>query len=78
MSSWTHLIRFQPVGDRTVCLGQLVDTSRDIGQDSLDGIPIFAFKIEGSLYDARITNEKLQVEKVRLTSSLHVKSVPAD
>lgn len=66
MAHWTHLIRFQPVRNQMICLGQLVDTSRDIGQDSLNGTPIFAYKIEGSLHDGRVTNEKLEVGKVRV------------
>lgn len=64
MTSWTHLIRFLPVGESNICLGQLADTSRDIGENSYNGTPIFAFRIKGSLYNGEVTDEKLQVEKV--------------
>ncbi len=65
MTSWTHLICFLPVAEDNICLGQLVDTTRDIGQDFLNGIPIFAFRIEGSIFDGRVTAERLQVKQVR-------------
>ena len=64
MSSWTHLIRFSAVEDGQVHLGQLVDPTRDIGQDSLDGLSTHAFVIEGSIYDGRVTERKLEVKQV--------------
>ena len=69
MTNWTHLIRFRPVGGGDVCLGQLVDPGRDVGQDSLSGTPIFAFKISGTIFDGQVTEEKLQVERVSLKLS---------
>lgn len=64
MASWTHLIRFVAVEDDKTYLGQLVDTARDIGIGSLNGIPIYAFVVEGSIYSGRVTERKLQIGKV--------------
>jgi len=47
MPRWAHLIRFLAVEDGQFHLGQLADTSRDIGEDSFNGITIKAFRIEG-------------------------------
>lgn len=66
MPSWTHLIRFIAVEDGQIHLGQLVDPTRDVGQDSLHGISIHAFVIEGSIYDGRVTESELEVKQVRL------------
>lgn len=66
MPSWTHLIRFIAVEDGQIHLGQLVDPTRDIGQDSLDGVSIHAFVIEGSIYDGRVTERKLEVKQICL------------
>lgn len=65
MPSWTHLIRFIAVEDSLVHLGQLVDTSRDIGRDSVDSVEIAAFVIEGSIFDGRVTKEVMHVKQVR-------------
>ena len=64
MASWTHLIRFVAVEDGRIHLGQLVDTTRDVGEDSVEGVKIQAFVIEGTLFDGRVTQEILTVEKV--------------
>lgn len=66
MAHWTHLIRFFAVEDGQIHLGQLVDTSRDIGEDSFNGVPIKAFRIEGSIHSGRVTEEVLQVKRVCL------------
>lgn len=66
MPSWTHLIRFLAVEDNQVHLGQLVDTSRDVGRDSVDGIEIAAKIIEGTIFDGRITDEIMHVKQVRI------------
>ena len=66
MPSWTHLIRFIAVEDSQVHLGQLVDTSRDVGQDSVEGIEIAAKVIDGTIFDGRITDEVMHVKQVRL------------
>lgn len=47
MTSRTHLIRFIAVEDHAIHLGQLVDTSRDIGLGSLHNIEIRASLIHG-------------------------------
>ncbi|KAJ5281311.1 fumarylacetoacetate hydrolase [Penicillium angulare] len=64
MPSWTHLIRFIAVEDSLVHLGQLVDTSRDIGRDSVDGVEIAAFVIDGSIFDGRVTTEVMHVKQL--------------
>jgi hypothetical protein len=64
MSSWTHLVRFVAFEDDQDHLGQLVDPTRDVGLDSTNGVPIYAYKIEGSIYDGRVTEIAFQVRKV--------------
>jgi hypothetical protein len=63
MPSWTHLIRFIAVEDSLVHLGQLVDTSRDIGKDSTNGVQIAAYVIQGTIYDGRVTGEIMHVKQ---------------
>lgn len=62
MPDWTHLIRFVAADGQTH-LGQLVDTTRNIGGDSLNGIPIKAFRLEGTIHSGQITEEVLQVDR---------------
>ncbi|KAJ5679747.1 fumarylacetoacetate hydrolase [Penicillium macrosclerotiorum] len=64
MPSWTHLIRFIAVEDSNVHLGQLVDTTRDIGRDSLNGTAIAAFLIEGTIFDGRVTQQTMHVKQL--------------
>jgi predicted ester cyclase len=64
MPSWTHLIRFVVVEDGLVHLGQLVHPTRDVGLDAFDETPIWAFEIEGDIYDGHPTENKLQVREV--------------
>ncbi|CAG7936883.1 unnamed protein product [Penicillium salamii] len=64
MPFWTHLIRFIAVEDSQVHLGQLVDTSRDVGRDSVDGIEIAAKIIEGTIFDGRVTDETMHVKQL--------------
>ena len=64
MSSWTHLVRFVAVEDDQVHLGQLVDPTRDVGLDSTNGAPIYAFEVEGTVYNGIVTNNRLQVREV--------------
>lgn len=64
MPSWTHLIRFEAVEDGRVHLGQLVDTSRDIGLDSVAGTAIQAFRINGDIFNGTVTKQILTVSKV--------------
>ncbi|KAJ5976214.1 2-keto-4-pentenoate hydratase [Penicillium waksmanii] len=68
MPSWTHLIRFIAVEDSLVHLGQLVDTSRDIGKDSTNGVQIAAYVIQGTIYDGRVTGEIMHVKQASLLS----------
>lgn len=65
MGNWTHLIRFIAKEDQQQHLGQLVDTSRDVGKDSVDGIEIKAYLIRGSIFDGKIiTSVVYTVERV--------------
>lgn len=64
MPYWTHLIRFVAIEDGQIHLGQLIDSSRDIGQDSISGVSIKAYRIEGTVYSGRVTEEVLQVSRV--------------
>jgi hypothetical protein len=64
MSAWTHLVRFVAVEDDQIHLGQLVDPMRDVGLDSTDGVPIYAFEIEGTIYNGKVTSHTLQVRRV--------------
>ncbi|KAJ5798659.1 uncharacterized protein N7503_006164 [Penicillium pulvis] len=64
MSSWTHLVRFVAVEDSQVHLGQLVDTTRDVGRDSADGVKIAVKVIEGTIFDGRVTKEVLHVKQL--------------
>ncbi|KAJ5745098.1 2-keto-4-pentenoate hydratase [Penicillium odoratum] len=64
MSAWTHLVRFVAVEDDQVHLGQLVDPTRDVGLDSTNGVPIYAFEIEGTIYNGKVTRNTLQVRKL--------------
>lgn len=66
MPNWTHLIRFRAVEDGQVHLGQLVDTSRDVGLDSFRGTPIKAYLINGDAFNGVITNNVYTVSHVRL------------
>ncbi|KAJ5608055.1 hypothetical protein N7537_004674 [Penicillium hordei] len=63
MPSWTHLVRFIAAEDSQVHLGQLVDTTRDIGRDSVDGVEITVKAIEGTIFDGRVTDEILHVKQ---------------
>ncbi|KAJ5125335.1 hypothetical protein N7448_004656 [Penicillium atrosanguineum] len=64
MPSWTHLIRFVAVEDSLVHLGQLVDTSRDAGRDSVDGVEIAAYVIDGTIFDGRVTKDIMHVKQL--------------
>ncbi|KAI9757730.1 MAG: hypothetical protein M4579_003355 [Chaenotheca gracillima] len=64
MPSWTHLIRFVAVEDSLTHLGQLVNTSRDVGKDSVDGVEIKAYLINGSIFNGEVTKHVLTVKQV--------------
>lgn len=64
MPSWTHLIRFVAREDDQIHLGQLVDTSRDIGLDSIEGNEIKAYLINGDIFHGSVTKHIYTVSKV--------------
>jgi hypothetical protein len=64
MASWSHLVRFIAVEDSQVHLGQLVDTTRDVGRDTVDGVEIAVKVIEGTIFDGRVTDEVMHVKQV--------------
>ncbi len=64
MPSWTHLVRFIAIEDNQIHLGQLVDTSRDVGQDSVDKKEIAAYLVDGNIFDGSVTKEVLHVKQV--------------
>lgn len=65
MPNWTHLIRFVAVEDNQIHIGQLVDTSRDAGLDSINGLEIKAYLITGDIFNGKITQHIYTVKKVR-------------
>jgi hypothetical protein len=64
MPSWTHLIRFVAVEDNQSHIGQLVDTTRDVGLDTLEGREVKAYEIIGTIFDGEITDYILTVKYV--------------
>lgn len=74
METWTHLIRFVAVEDGEIHLGQLVDTNRDAGLDVFNNITVKAYRLEGSIFNSRITSEVLMVKK--LLSPIDIKDCP--
>ncbi len=64
MPSWTHLIRFIALEDSRVHIGQLVDTSRDVGLDSFEGKEIKAYLINGSIFDGEVTDQILTAKQI--------------
>lgn len=64
MPSWTHLIRFVAVEDHQSHIGQLVDTSRDVGLDSFEGREIKAYLINGTIFGGEVTKTVLTVKHV--------------
>lgn len=71
---WTHLVRFIATEDHQIHLGQLVDTTRDIGQDTVDGVDIAAFLIEGTIYDGRVTRQIMHVKQVGFPPGLSTRT----
>jgi len=64
MPSWTHLIRFVAEEDNQIHVGQLVDTSRDVGLDSFEGRKIEAYLINGSMFSGEVTKHVLTVKQL--------------
>lgn len=72
--SWTHLIRFIAVEDSQTHLGQLVDPTRDVGEDSVNGIDIAAYLINGDIFNGRVTSQIMHVKQARHPSPLPLPS----
>lgn len=72
--SWTHLIRFIAVEDSQEHLGQLVDTTRDIGKDSVNGVEIAAYLIDGTIFDGRVSTTVMHVKQVKTSSASGLQS----
>ncbi|KAI0398035.1 5-carboxymethyl-2-hydroxymuconate isomerase [Xylariaceae sp. FL0594] len=71
MAEWTHLIRFIAKEDQQTHLGQLVDTTRDVGRDSVDGdVEIRAYLIRGTIFDGRIAVPEVVYTVERLLSPI--------
>lgn len=66
MPDWTHLIRFLAKEDEQVHLGQLVDTSTDVGLDSVNGTEIKAYLINGDIFSGKVTKHVYTVKKVMI------------
>ena len=65
MSRPTHIIRFIAKEDHRVHLGQLIDPTRDVGLDSLEGRAIQAYLINGSIFNGEVRkNQILTVERL--------------
>jgi len=64
MAKATHIIRFIAVEDSRIHLGQLVDTTRDIGLDSVEGKEIKAYLINGSIFAPEITQHIYTVKQL--------------
>lgn len=64
MSKPTHIIRFISQEDNRIHLGQLVDTTRDIGLDSVAGKEIKAYLINGSIFSGEVTKHVYTVKQL--------------
>lgn len=64
MPAATHIIRFVANEDHRVHIGQLVDTKRDVGLDSVEGKEIKAYLINGSIFDGEITDKVYTVKQL--------------
>ncbi|KAL5591180.1 hypothetical protein FOVSG1_010069 [Fusarium oxysporum f. sp. vasinfectum] len=73
-TQWTHLIRFIAVEDGLVHLGQVSDTSMDVGLATFEKKEVKAHLITGSVFDGRVTDKTLTV--AQLLSPLATSEVP--
>ena len=64
MAPWTHLIRFVAAEDDDFHLGQPVDTSRDVGLDVLENVIVKAYRVDGNLFDGKVTSHVLTVAEL--------------
>lgn len=62
MNRPTHIIRFVAIEDGRVHLGQLADTSRDVGLDAVEGKKTTAYEINGSIFSGEVTQNILTVK----------------
>jgi hypothetical protein len=62
--NWTHLIRFIAAEDGQIHLGQLTDTSRDVGLDAVDGVETKAYLINGDVFTGRVTDHVYTVKQL--------------
>ncbi|KAM0542636.1 hypothetical protein ACHAPJ_012715 [Fusarium lateritium] len=69
--SWTHLIRFIAKEDNQVHLGQLIDTTRDVGKDSRAGLEVKVYLIDGTIFDGKVTREVLHVKQLLSPIATH-------
>ena len=69
MPFWTHLIRFVANEDHQIHIGQLVDTSRDVGLDTLEDKKVEAYEIIGTIFSGKITKNVLTVKYVSFGTS---------
>ena len=64
MPSATHIIRFIANEDHRTHIGQLVDTKRDVGLDSVEGKEIKAYLINGSIFNGEVTDQVYTVKQL--------------
>ncbi|ETN41317.1 uncharacterized protein HMPREF1541_03252 [Cyphellophora europaea CBS 101466] len=64
MSKPTHIVRFIAAEDNRIHIGQLVDTSRDVGLDSLEGKEIKAYLINGTIFAGEVTKQVYTVKQL--------------
>lgn len=64
MPAPTHIVRFVAEEDNRIHIGQLVDTSRDVGLDSLEGKKIEAYLINGTIFNGEVTSQKYTVKQL--------------
>lgn len=62
MPAATHIVRFVANEDSRIHIGQLVDTSRDVGLDSIEGRKIEAYLINGTIFDGEVTDKVYTVK----------------
>ena len=64
MPAATHIIRFVANEDSRIHIGQLVDTSRDVGLDSVEGKGIKAYLINGTIFQGEVTDKIYTVKQL--------------
>jgi len=64
MAKATHIVRFVANEDNRIHLGQLVDTSRDVGLDSVEGRKIEVYLINGTIFAPEVTSHVYTVKQL--------------